>query len=66
MSVEERLAILEREIVELKRGLTASTKENWIDKIKDSFKGDPEFGEILRLGKEIRQADQIDNASGDA
>jgi hypothetical protein len=59
MSVEERLAILEQEMAELKRtGRATPTKENWIDKVAGSFEGDPEFDEILRLGKEIRQADR--------
>lgn len=31
---------------------------NWIDAISGTFKDDPEFDEILRLGKEIRNADQ--------
>ena len=47
MSVEERLAILEREVAELKRA-TPQSKGNWIEKITGSFKGDPEFGEILK------------------
>ena len=31
----------------------------WIDKITGSFKDDPDFEEILRLGREIRQADRL-------
>ncbi len=67
MSVEDRLAILEQEFVELKRGMaTGQVKKNWIANITGTFKGDPEFGEILRLGKEIRQADKLGDANGDA
>lgn len=66
MSVEERLAILEQEMTELKRGMTSTqAKGNWIEYIKGSFKGDPDFGEILRLGKEIRQADMLEDVNGD-
>ncbi len=65
MSVEERLAILEREVAELKRA-SPQRKGNWIEKITGTFKGDPEFGEILRLGKEIRDADRPKDANGDA
>jgi hypothetical protein len=61
MTVEQRLAVLEKEMAELKQGLTQTqVKPNWIDRVKGSFKGDPEFGEILRLGKEIRQATNSD------
>jgi hypothetical protein len=57
MTVEQRLAILEREVAELKEKLAdAHAKPNWIDRVKGPFKGVPEFGEILRLGKEIRQS----------
>ena len=37
-------------------------KENWIDKITGSFKDDPDFAEILRLGREIRQAERFNCA----
>ena len=54
-------------MAELKQGMTqAYLKPNWIDRVKGSFKGDPEFGEILRLGKEIREEDDTDAANGDA
>jgi hypothetical protein len=58
-SVEERLAAVELELAELKRRLPpAPDKKNWIDAICGSFKDDPEFDEILRLGREIRQSDR--------
>ena len=67
MSVEERLAILEQEMTELKLGMTSTqAKSNWIENIKGSFKDDPDFGEILRLGKEIRQADKPEGLNGGA
>lgn len=64
MSIEERLAILEKEVAELKQG-KGQDKGNWIRKISGSFKDDPEFGEILRLGKEIRESDK-EKPGGDA
>ncbi len=33
-------------------------QEGWINSISGSFKDDPDFEEILRLGREIRQADR--------
>lgn len=65
-SAEERLAKLENEVQQLKLaslsgiGLSAK-KPNWISKISGSFKGDPEFDEILRLGREERRSDMLNN-----
>ncbi|MBM3992870.1 MAG: hypothetical protein FJ303_01755 [Planctomycetes bacterium] len=41
-------------------------KQNWIEQMSGSFKGDPDFGEILRLGREIRDAEGPDEGDGDA
>ena len=63
-SVEERLARLEKEIEELKkagRARPSADDGNWISKITGTFKDDPEFDEILRLGREERQADMPDD-----
>jgi hypothetical protein len=57
MTVEERLTALEREFAALKQSL-ARPKKDWIARISGSFKDDPDFGEILRLGREFRQADK--------
>jgi hypothetical protein len=65
MTVEERLTIVEKELAELKQKLAPAKKE-WIAQISGSFKGDPEFGEILRLGREIRDAEGPDDNDGDA
>jgi len=35
----------------------SKNKSNWISDISGSFKDDPEFDEVLRLGREARQAD---------
>ena len=61
LTIEERLTILEKEMAELKQGAPSlQSKPNWLEKITGSFKDDPEFGEILRLGNEIRKADDAD------
>ena len=58
-TIEERLARLEAEVAELKRKAEPiPLKPGWIDKVTASFKDDPEYAEILRLGREIRQADR--------
>ena len=39
---------------------TDVVRENWIDRITGSFQDDPEFDEILRLGREMRNTDPPD------
>lgn len=55
-SVEERLTMLEKAVADLQRAATATQpKDNWIERVAGSFRDDPEFGEVLRLGREIRK-----------
>ena len=57
-SLEERIAKVEREVDRLKKQSSGSKdKSNWITDISGSFKDDQDFDEILRLGREERQAD---------
>ena len=58
-SIEQRLAQVEKELAELKSDVRSlRPSRNWIDAISGTFKDDPEFDEVLRLGKEIRNADK--------
>ena len=57
-TIEDRLTRVETELAILKEVvLTPTRKPDWLQKIAGSFKGDRDFGEILRLGREFRQAD---------
>lgn len=63
-TVEERIEQLERGVLFLNLSQSSkvelSTKKpGWISKIDGSFKDDPDFQEILRLGREERQADVL-------
>lgn len=60
-TVEKRLATLECEIAQLKR-LVASVQlpESWFARVAGSFKDEPEFEEVLRLGRELRRSDKPD------
>ena len=59
LSVEERLAQLEREMTRLKLKVKSfQPKRNWITAITGTAKDDPVYEEIIRLGKEIRDAEQ--------
>ncbi len=54
-TIEQRLELLEAQVSELKQRLDqANSRANWFDKVAGSFQNDPEFDEILRLGREIR------------
>ena len=58
-TIEQRLEHVERELTELKGEIkTLIPRPNWISAISGTFKDDPEFDEVLRLGKELREADR--------
>ncbi len=57
-SVEKKLAQLEREVAILKTQVPSET--NWIAEITGICKDDPDFDEIVRLGKELRDAEPPD------
>jgi hypothetical protein len=58
-TVEERLAVVEAELAELKQRLNGRTASaTWLDRIAGSMKDEPEFAEVLRLGRAIRDADR--------
>ena len=59
-TIETRLAKVERELAILK-AKAKTDKTNWIDSVTGSFKNDPEFDEIIRLGKELRDAEPCDD-----
>jgi len=61
-TLEDRLRELEDEVAELKR--RAGRKETageWLDRISGRLAEYPEFEEVVRLGREIRQADRLDD-----
>jgi hypothetical protein len=59
--LERRVALLEQELAVLKQSLDrAGAKPSWIDRFSGVFKDDPDFDEIVRLGREYRQAQDHD------
>lgn len=59
--IEDRLASIEKDVQQIKAQLTADrSKSNWITETKGAFRGDPNYAEIARLGKEIRDAEKIE------
>jgi hypothetical protein len=55
--MEERLAALESELQVVKSHLATIGKPRvWLDDIAGSMDDWPEFGEVLRLGREFRES----------
>jgi hypothetical protein len=56
--LEKRLAALEKAVSDLQTQLHArSPAPNWLEHITGSFKDEPAFEDVLRYGREFRQAD---------
>ncbi|MBU6172362.1 MAG: hypothetical protein KGQ60_01070 [Planctomycetes bacterium] len=55
-TIEVRLARVERELAIL-RAKSTRDKSNWLSEIIGTFKDDKDFDEIVRLGKEMRDAE---------
>ncbi len=67
MTIEQRIAELEQELAQVKEILASSTllpassplpptKPNWIKDITGSMAEFPDFGEVVRLGREWRES----------
>ncbi len=62
ITIEDRLAKVERELEQLKMVVGGSVpKTGWLSRLTGSHKDDPVFDEIVRLGKEIRDAEDIEH-----
>jgi hypothetical protein len=62
VSLEQRVAMIEDDLASLRLRLEAALPangENWIERITGSMKDFPEFDEVVKLGAEIRRADQM-------
>lgn len=58
-SNEDRLAVLEAEVAQIKDQLRQGAKpQHWLDRVVGSMTRYPDFQEVLRLGREFRQADR--------
>jgi hypothetical protein len=57
-TIEERLIALEREVELLKKMDGRRSNRDWISAVIGSFADDPEFDEIVRLGRELRGLDR--------
>jgi hypothetical protein len=57
--IEQRLAALEKAVSELQAQMRARGPAiSWLERITGSFKDEPAFEDVLRYGREFRQADR--------
>lgn len=60
--MQQRLTVLEREVRQLRKKVTQCEHGDdvrpWWEKISGTFRDDPVFEEIIRLGRKIRKADK--------
>ena len=62
ISIEERVATLEKELNDLKQLIQGTRVEKDWRKTFGLSANDPGFDEMIRLGREIREQDQEDDA----
>jgi hypothetical protein len=56
-TIEARLNTVEQELAELKRTIAQHSQgASWIERIAGTCKDDPDFDEIVRLGREFRKS----------
>ena len=59
LTIDERLTAVEKELADLKKRVAHQEKDgSWIERIAGTFKDEPEFDEIVRLGREFRRSVQ--------
>ncbi len=59
MTIEERVSVLERQVAELRQSAHApSTPLERFRRLAGSFEDEPEFDEVVRLGREIRRGER--------
>jgi hypothetical protein len=63
IKLEERVTRLEAEVERLKqeRATVAPQKKPWWEEIRGTFKDDPAYVEAMRLGREWRQSQRLED-----
>jgi hypothetical protein len=59
--LEERVAQLEQDILQLKSNATNGSARAWWERVAGRFENDPAYNEIMRLGREFREAQRPEN-----
>jgi hypothetical protein len=56
--IDDRLKSLERDVADLKQHLMQkNSTDNWLDRLAGSMKDEPDFDQVLELGKELRRSE---------
>lgn len=63
LTLEQRIEIIERELLVLKSQLPENRATPWWQKISGVFENDPAFDEISSLGEKIREQERLDAQS---
>jgi hypothetical protein len=58
LTLEQRVAALEREVAALKGAQPAVTKGNWVDRLAGWFANDPVHAEMVEYGRYFRKTGQ--------
>jgi len=59
MTLEERVAILEQELLALKRQLPKPAGVPWWEQISGAFADTPAFDEAVELGRQYRESQRL-------
>lgn len=63
ISIEQRVEALEHQVTELRQQLAQQpSPDDRFRRLSGSFADQPEFDEVLRLGRRIREADRPDTS----
>lgn len=66
--LEQRVAAVEAEVAGLRRKvelMEAKRKGNWLPKVLGRFKDDPDFAEIARVGRLVRETGRLPDEFAD-
>jgi hypothetical protein len=64
-AIERRLTALEQAVAELQQRLNkVQPPANWLERFRGAFKDVPAFDEVVKYGREIREADRPAEDSG--
>jgi hypothetical protein len=57
-SIESRIAVLERDVANLKQRMEpAASESDWLTNVMGSMQTYPEFAQVLELGRALRASD---------
>ncbi len=58
-TLEQRMTILENKVRELQEAMKGRTPaSDWLDRVIGSMKDEPAFDDVLKYGREFREADR--------